>query len=324
VELLAIVSMVLLAGVFTVSGVAKIVDPEGTRTAVRGFGVAERLVSPVARVLPGFELVVAGMIIIPPVRLIGIMAAIALLLLFTAAVLFNVLQGRTPECRCFGQLRSTPIGWRTAGRNVSLLLVAIVLAGTQLTGSSVLNSEGTNLLTHGLIFIGIVSAAGFEFLALPALFRHNVATEQAPPVNERSVSSGFVLPDIAGGHRSLSDLTSWNDPVGLLFIDPECDLCDEVLGELKSWKQAPWMYPRVQVIGCGTIEEHQAKAARFGIESILVQEDWEVADALGADNVPSLVFINPDNSLASQVVDGPNDIRTFMVTVVTDRQEVLT
>src|SRR5215212_8756681 len=57
----------------------------------------------------------------------GAIAALALLLLFVAGIGFNLARGRRPDCRCFGQLHSEPVGGSTLVRNGLLALVAAVL-----------------------------------------------------------------------------------------------------------------------------------------------------------------------------------------------------
>jgi hypothetical protein len=53
----------------------------------------------------------------------GSLDALALLLLFVAAIGYNLAQGRTPDCHCFGQLHSAPVDWPTLIR--SLLLAGL-------------------------------------------------------------------------------------------------------------------------------------------------------------------------------------------------------
>jgi hypothetical protein len=58
-------------------------------------------------------------------------AALALLVGFIAAIAINLAQGRKPDCQCFGQSQSKPIGWSTLARNgvVGALAAVTVWAG---------------------------------------------------------------------------------------------------------------------------------------------------------------------------------------------------
>ena len=39
-------------------------------------------------------------------------------------VTYNLARGRKPECHCFGQIHSAPVGWKTLARNGVLAAVA--------------------------------------------------------------------------------------------------------------------------------------------------------------------------------------------------------
>src|ERR671933_3073293 len=54
----------------------------------------------------------------------GAIGALALLLLFVAGIGINLARGHKPDCHCFGQLHSSPAGWKTLGRNGVLVAVA--------------------------------------------------------------------------------------------------------------------------------------------------------------------------------------------------------
>jgi hypothetical protein len=43
---------------------------------------------------------------------------------FVAGISFNLARGRKPDCHCFGQLHSAPVGWTTLLRNGVLAAVA--------------------------------------------------------------------------------------------------------------------------------------------------------------------------------------------------------
>lgn len=53
----------MLAVVFAVAAVGKLVDPAGSRTAVAGFGVPETITGPVVSLLPLVELTAAALLI---------------------------------------------------------------------------------------------------------------------------------------------------------------------------------------------------------------------------------------------------------------------
>src|SRR5437763_6509382 len=118
--------MIVLAGaalgaVFLTAGLAKLADREGSRQAVAAFGVPARFARPAAGLLPIAELATAISLFLVPDHTVGAIAAIALLVVFTAAIAIALIRGGRPTCYCFGQLESSPIGARTLVRNTALL-----------------------------------------------------------------------------------------------------------------------------------------------------------------------------------------------------------
>ena len=103
-SVVALLARLILAGVFAVSGVAKLADRAGSRQAVRDFGVPGWLASPLAFVLPIIELIIAVALL--PASWAGWAGAAAAVLLgiFSIAIAVNLIRGRNPDCHCFGQL----------------------------------------------------------------------------------------------------------------------------------------------------------------------------------------------------------------------------
>jgi uncharacterized membrane protein YphA (DoxX/SURF4 family) len=122
----------LLAAVFAVAGAAKLADLAGSRSAVAGFGVPERLARPLGTLLPFAELAVAVALLPAASARAGATGALVLLLGFSAGIARSIARGESPDCHCFGQLHSEPAGPRTLARNFALAVVAafVVLAYT--------------------------------------------------------------------------------------------------------------------------------------------------------------------------------------------------
>ena len=107
-----------LSVIFGVAGVAKLLDLRGTREAVTNFGVPPSFAKAVGFILPLTEIGIAlGLLFAKSARLSAV-AASALLMIFVVAIAVNLLRGRAPECHCFGQLYSRPLGWPTLARNL--------------------------------------------------------------------------------------------------------------------------------------------------------------------------------------------------------------
>jgi uncharacterized membrane protein YphA (DoxX/SURF4 family)/peroxiredoxin len=110
----------LLAAVFLLSGATKLVDPPGVRQALRDFGLPPALERRAAPLLPILELITAAALVPASVAWYGAWGALALLTVFMGAIGIAMARGRRPNCHCFGQLQSAPVGWRTLLRNIVL------------------------------------------------------------------------------------------------------------------------------------------------------------------------------------------------------------
>lgn len=117
-----------LAGVLGVAAAAKLADQPGARRSAVDFGVPERAASPVGLGVPVAELTAAGLLLFPATARWGALLALLLLVFFAAAIGVTLSRGRTPDCHCFGQLHSAPVGWPTLARNVVLAAAAAWVA----------------------------------------------------------------------------------------------------------------------------------------------------------------------------------------------------
>ena len=75
---------IVLAAVFAIAGVAKLLDRPGAREALAGFGLPARLAAPLAVALPVVELSVAAALVPRASAWWGGLGALGLLLAFTA------------------------------------------------------------------------------------------------------------------------------------------------------------------------------------------------------------------------------------------------
>ena len=124
-----------LALVFAVAGVAKLMDLAGSRRAIVEFGVPAALAGPLGILLPLAELAVAAALLPTTTAWWGAVGALVLLLLFGAAIGANLARGRKPDCHCFGQLHSAPAGWPTLARNAVLAAPAALVVWQGLEGN---------------------------------------------------------------------------------------------------------------------------------------------------------------------------------------------
>jgi hypothetical protein len=63
------------------------------------------------------ELTCAGALVPGSAATWGGAGALALLAIFIFGIAVNMARGRRPDCHCFGQIHSAPVGWTTLVRN---------------------------------------------------------------------------------------------------------------------------------------------------------------------------------------------------------------
>jgi hypothetical protein len=168
----------LLAAVFGFAGIAKLLDLKGSRKAMTDFGAPGWLAAPLGYCLPFLEILVACLLAPARTAVWGAFGSLVLLVAFIAGIAANMARGKQPDCHCFGQLHSEPIGMSTLLRNGFLALVAAVLLWLAPHHPGLSLSAAANMIFAGHTLIPVL-VGGF-ILALAAqsyltlhLFRQN-------------------------------------------------------------------------------------------------------------------------------------------------------
>ncbi|HVB62272.1 MAG TPA: MauE/DoxX family redox-associated membrane protein [Ktedonobacteraceae bacterium] len=339
-SVLLLIARLLLAAVFVVSGLAKIVDLKGSQKAVQGFGVPSFLAVPLGTLLPFAELAVAVALIPSSWAWYGAIGALALLFAFIVGISVNLSFGRKPDCHCFGQLHSEPVGASTLIRNTLLAAIAgaVIWQGAAYNniGPSAVNWIATLTVAQGIeLVVGLILVAlvGIETWLLlqtmtqqgKLLTRLELLEENGVPGNENnqqyglpedSVAPTFELPDLTGSMVSLSDLLARGAdkkaPVVLVFTSPTCNPCTAMLPRFAEWQQKYQGEVTLVIVGQGTAEENLAKIAEYDISPVLLQQDREVAEAYKARGTPSAAAIRFDGSTIGKLAEGEDEIRELL------------
>ena len=149
VQLALLLARLLLAAVFLLAGLAKFADPKGTSKALNNFGVPLALAHLFSLLLPLAELAVAVALVPVASAWYAACGSAALLGIFIIGIAITLARGRAPDCHCFGQVHSAPIGKKTLIRNAILGALAgwLVYMGPARVGPSLwehLSSAGDN------------------------------------------------------------------------------------------------------------------------------------------------------------------------------------
>jgi thiol-disulfide isomerase/thioredoxin len=341
-----LVARLVLAAVFGASGVAKLFDRDGTSEAVTAFGLPAWAGRPVAVVLPVTELLVAAALVPASSAAAAGWAALALLAAFSVVVAVSLARGRRPDCHCFGQITTAPIGWRTLARNGALAALAafIAIGGWPDGGTSLGGVGSARVATAVAVGALTVALAAVTALAVVILARYGNVLRQLDELREglgtgavsaaaahghaqhgQAQESGlapgtaapeFSIPGTDGQPRTLAGLRAAGHPVLLVFGDPGCGPCKSLLPELASWQAEYAERFTAALISRGDMAANQAEARAHDLAHCGVQQDREVAVAYAYAGTPSAVVVSPDGRIASQMFAGPDGVRTLVAALV--------
>ena len=330
-------SRLLLAVVFLLAGLAKLADRAGTRQTLIDFGVPAPFAGPLGVLLPIVELACSAALVPRATAWWGALGALALLLVFVAGIAYNLVRGRTPDCRCFGQLHSAPVGWSTLARNAVLATVAglVVWAGPANPGPSAiawlsfLTTAQLVGLIAGAIVLGLLTAEGGLLLQLlrqngRLLLRIETLEEQFAsgasaalqpdtglPVG--SPAPDFRLADLDGETVTLDALRTVGKPVLLIFSDPSCGPCTALLPDVARWQRDHTATLTIALISRGSPEANRAGSDEHGIAHVLLQENQEVAQSYQAQGTPAAVLVRLDGTIGSRLALGALAINDLVV-----------
>ncbi len=344
-EIILLLTRIILSGIFALAGVGKLLDLNGSEKAIKDFGVPDILAKPFSVLLPFTEILIAILLLFIQTSWLGAIGGFLLLLIFIGGMLFQMAKGNAPDCHCFGQIHSEPVGAKSLIRNgiFAILAFFLVLSGKDNQGLSVFdssnNSEG-NFMSFilGLATVGLLAAVVFylkkiseqqtqimrrmEILELTALGggREIERENLAHPNNGLPIGApapDFVLPDINGRNISLENLLMQAKPILFFFISPTCNPCAALLPEIETWQSELKGKLNFVFVSNGKVKENSDKLAGDGFKQILLQKDREVALLFGAEWTPTAVLVNTDGTVASRTAVGDKAIREMLEIVKT-------
>jgi thiol-disulfide isomerase/thioredoxin len=339
-----LIARLVLAAVFAAAAAAKLADRRGTRKAVTDFGAPERTAGALAIGLPLAELMVAGLLLPARTAALGALGALLLLAIFSAALAWNLARGRSPDCHCFGQLRSTPASWRTLARNAVLMGVAtLALVGTIVAEPIgavewIGDLEGAALLALAVAAASLVllAAVGAAFLTLvrsygrvltrldrveAALESHGIAVVEELELPEIGLAPGTPVPPfaattLAGQEISHETVAASGVATLLLFTSPHCGPCSSLMPTVARWQREQDERLTVVVASAGSAEEVRQEAERHGLTLALHDRDGQLANLFRANGTPSAVLLSPDGTVASWVASGSEWIEQIVAQAV--------
>jgi len=324
-----LLARLLLSATFGLAGIAKLADPAGTKQSILDFGLPAFLAPPLVVLLPVAELLCAIALIPAASAGWGAAATLVLLLAFVAGIAVSLLRGRRPDCHCFGQLHSSPVGWQTIARNTALAAVAVLVIwqGRQNPAPSYLRwfASLSSLEVASLAIIALAIAWAWSLFhllrqngrlllrleAVESKLGMNAPAEPGLPVD--TPAPFFRLAALDAGVVTLDMLRETRDNLLLIFTEPECNPCEELLPDIAQWQRQFAERLSVVLISRGPAEVNRAKVLRHNMGTLLLQSDRETAEAYRAESTPSAVLVKAGR-IASPVATGADSIKALLAT----------
>lgn len=322
-----------LAVVFILAAVGKLLDLPGSRQAMRDFGVPASAAPAVGVLLPLAELCVGLALVVTPSARWGAVAATLLLLAFLAGIANALRRGDAPDCHCFGQIHSAPAGRGTLARNAALALLALLVA-IQGPGPAV-DAWVSERTSAELAAVGAgIAAIGFALLALQLWLERrtmrgdlNRAQRQAagapPGIPIGSEAPRFGLRGLRGDTVTLAALRERGRPILLVFVSPTCTSCVELLPKLARWQATLSERLTLVLVSQGTARQNQPIADEHGFDDILMQDGYEVGEDYRIRATPSAVIVTIDGKVGSNPAESVFGIEPMLRLALRDGADSL-
>jgi peroxiredoxin len=208
-----------------------------------------------------------------------------------------------------GEVGPSLVGWIGALSTVGLLVLAAGLVLLGLVAAQWLFLYGL-LRQNGRLLARLEAVEGT--LAAAGLAQSENGARSAPGLPVGAPAPDFGLRDLRGEEVALEDLRARGKPVVLMFTDPNCGPCAELLPDVGRWQREYAEKVTISLVGRGSVEENHAEASEHGVENVLLQDDWEVADAYQVEATPSAVIISPEGTVGSPLGQGPDAVEALV------------
>jgi peroxiredoxin len=127
----------------------------------------------------------------------------------------------------------------------------------------------------------------------------------------------FELPDLNGATVTLRYFEG--QKVVVLFWDPECGFCKEMLSDLRAWEDnRSREAPKLLVVSTGT----QEASGEMGLSSpVVLDEQRAVGPAYGAPGTPSAVVVDEHGKIASELAVGAPAVLSLLAQSLQEHKE---
>lgn len=331
-ETVLLIFRLILFGVFAVAGISKILDPDGAKKAMRDFGMPDEFSGFFAVGLPFAEIVFAVCFLFVSMSWVGAAGALLLLTTFIGGMIWQMAQGNAPDCHCFGQIHSEPVGRKSLIRNIVFALLAVILlfSGRENQGLDLATTSAGMLqlmlilflVILGLLLLGyLVKVAAQQTEIMRRLGVLEVASSEPGAVERNEAgdpSDGlpigaplpdFAIPDLNGREVRFEHLLTENKPFLFLFVGSQCAPCEALLPEITEWEAELDGKVRFVFISHGDVGATRDKFGATTRVVLLEKATRAFADQVGAKWTPTALFVDVNGHIASHLAAGDTAIR---------------
>ncbi len=346
-EVVLLLIRIFLFAVFAAAGIGKLLDLKGAEKAFGEFGVPDDLAKPLAIALPIAELLIAVLFLLTKTSWLGAIGAVLLLAVFIGGMIWQMAQGKAPDCHCFGAIHSEPVSKKSLIRNIIFATLAFFLVanGSAVQGLSLtdLTGEMALQLILGLATIGLLGAVVFYLkkiseqqtqimrrIEIIELVAHEGGEREVERAGAGNPQDGlpigapvpdFSLPDLKGGEVSFEALLSKAKPVLFFFVSPTCNPCQALLPEIEAWQDELKDKVEMVFMSSGKAAENAEKFGGKNFKQILLQNEREVAELFRSKWTPTAILVNRHGMIASHSAAGDAAIRGLIEKIKAENSE---
>jgi len=331
-ELGLLIVRLVLFGILVVAGIGKLLDREGSEKAIKAFGTPDVFVKSFAFLIPIAELIFAGCLLFTTYSWLGAAGALLLMVTFIGGMLVQMIKGEAPDCHCFGQIHSEPVGPKSLIRNIliGILPIVLLMSGRENQGFALGDSNGQIASNAALAGLSVVAAVSASYLS--RLVRENLSLKRRVELLEMLDNGGmpierdeagdptdslpigapfpdFKLPDVGGKIVTFDHLLADPIPKLFLFVGPTCRPCKAMLDEFAAWKREFDGRLRLVFVSKGSAAENQPLFGDDLANGMLLQKSMEFASELHIKWTPAAILVGADGSIASHPAVGDMAIR---------------
>ena len=315
--LAALITVLTLATVLLISGIAKLRDTRATRDAFDALRVPSVVPKDAAaNALPWIEIVLAVLLLLSPSAwLVPVTLALALLMLAYAGLVGRALNFDEPvTCSCFGSLGRHDVDRTTLARNVLLVGLAGAAVWFAAEGGSA-PAAFADLDSDGWWSLGATAASAAVAVLVVGVpsGADRVADEELLDYDRRPIPYG-VLALADGRTATLAELAATQARL-LVVLNPACGPCIRIAERLDGW--AAELTPAVGVVAIYPTAESASGAVEHDPELATWEPERNVRRVFSV-GTPAAILLGADGFLAGGPVAGEGAVAGFVTDVLAE------